>query len=203
MPRALLSGTFAPALALTLLAACNPYDPDLGKTPFRCGMSDPVCPDGYACNASGVCVQDLSDVDASTQFSCSDDGMLEPNDMHTRAFVTPIPGASMMYSLLGMALCPAGDVDHYQFGVTQNGTNLEAQVVSVAGRTPLELNLLTTSGAVIATGISDAATPQKVRLEVSNRLAAGSYVIQVKTPDMTENNYDIVIKTCVEPLPCP
>jgi hypothetical protein len=30
-----------------LALACNPYDPDLGDTPFRCGTDEPRCPDGY------------------------------------------------------------------------------------------------------------------------------------------------------------
>jgi len=141
--------------------------------------------------------------DASTAFQCADDGSLEPNDAPNRAFVTPIPSAGPRYSLLGLSVCPAGDLDHFQFGVTANGTNLEAQVISVAGRAPLQLNLLATTGAVIATGASDAATPQKVRLELSNLLAVGTYIIQVKSPDGTENNYDLSIKTCTTPLPCP
>ncbi len=194
-----------PAVALSLwAAACNPYDPNLPNTPFRCGMSDPVCPDGYTCNSAGVCIAgDDIRPDASTAFVCADDGSLEPNNAPNRAFVTPIPSASLNYSLLGLAVCPEGDLDHFQFGVTTNGINLEAQVVSVAGRPPLQLNLLAPNGMVIATGLSDAGTPQKVKLDVPNRLAVGTYVIQVKSPDMTENNYDIAIKTCTTPLPCP
>ncbi|HVV87523.1 MAG TPA: hypothetical protein VHE35_30995 [Kofleriaceae bacterium] len=197
-----------PLAALAALAAtgCNPYDPQLGDRPFRCGMSDPVCPDGYSCSASGVCIAgDDIRPDASTAFVCADDGSLEPNDMPNRAFVTPIPSAGSSYSLLGLALCPEGDVDNFQFGVTVNGTNLDASVVSVAGRTPLQFNLLTSTGSVIATGVSDTATPQMVKLQVENRLAAGTYILQVKSPDMSENNYDLSIKTCPNtmPLPCP
>lgn len=199
--------SLARALPLALLAAaCNPYDPDLGNTPFRCGMSEPFCPDGYTCNTGGVCIAG-SDIrpDASTAFVCADDGSLEPNDLPNRAFVTPIPSGGPKYSLLGLAVCPAGDVDHFQFGVTANGTNIDASVVSVAGRAPLQLNLLTTTGAVIATGASDAATPQLVQLRVDNRLAVGTYLLQIKSPDMTENNYDLSIKTCpgTMPTPCP
>jgi hypothetical protein len=211
MPRAFLPrlGSLVPAIPLALLAAaCNPYDPDLGNVPFQCGSADPRCPDGYTCTTTtsfpeGVCVKGSLGVDASTQFICANDGSLEPNDLPNRPFVTTIPSSGPNYSLRGLALCPAGDMDHFQFGVTANGTNLEASVVSVAGRAPLQLNLLTTTGAVIATGISDAATPQMVKLEVSNRLATGSYILQVKSPDMTENNYDLVIKTCATPIPCP
>lgn len=202
MPRAI--ATILAALPLALAAAaCNPYDPELGKTPFRCGMQAPVCPDGYACNQSGVCVLDLSDVDASTQFNCFNDGT-EPNDTPNRAFVTSIPSGGMSYPLTNLSLCPAGDLDHFQFGVLENGTNLEARLVGVADRTPLQLTLLTPAGIMIASGVSDAEDPQVITLAVSNRLAAGSYVVQVKSPDATqENNYDLVIKTCTTPLPCP
>lgn len=203
MTRVFTSLLSAVPLAL-LVAGCNPYDPALPNTPFRCGMSAPVCPDGYTCNTSGVCISgDDIRPDASTAFVCADDGSLEPNDVPARSFVTPIPSAGPTYSLLGLALCPAGDLDHFQFGVTANGTNLQAQVVSVADRGTLQLNLLAPNGMVIATGLSDPATPQLVKLEVSNRLAVGTYVIQVKSPDNTENNYDLSIKTCVTPLPCP
>jgi hypothetical protein len=202
MPRAIASIILALPLALAA-AACNPYDPDLGKTPFKCGSESPRCPDGYECNPSGVCVLDLNDVDASTQFNCANDGT-EPNDTPNRAFVTQIPSGGMSYPLRNLSLCPAGDLDHFQFGVLANGTNLEARLVSVADRTPLQLTLLTPAGIMIATGISDDQDPQVVSLEVPNRLAAGSYVIQVKSPDATqENNYDLVIKTCTTPLPCP
>ena len=212
MTRASLASLVSTIPLALLAAACNPYDPDLGTAPFKCGMSAPLCPDGYTCTNPGapsdgkrIAGGDIRP-DASTAIVCNDDGALEPNDMPNRAFVTPIPSAGPKYSLLGLALCPMGDNDYFQFGVTTNGTNLDASVVSVAGRTPLQLNLLNATGTiVIATGLSDNATPQMVKLEISNLLAVGTYFLQVKSPDMAENNYDLVIKTCPreQPLPCP
>ena len=32
-----------------LYAACSPYSPNLGATPFLCGSGTPQCPDGYKC----------------------------------------------------------------------------------------------------------------------------------------------------------
>lgn len=198
--------SLASVASLGGLLGCNPYDPDLGETPFQCGSTAPVCPEGYFCSPGptvSVCIKgDEARPDASTQFVCADDGT-EPNDMTNRPFVTRIPSGSMSYPLRGLAICPTGDVDNFQFGVTANGTNLEASVVSVRGLTPLQLNLLTGTGAVIATGASDPVTPEVVSLKVENRLASGQYVIQVKSPDMGQNNYDLVIKTCTTPLPCP
>ena len=109
------SAIFASA-PLALLAfstfGCNPYNPDLGNTPFQCGSSDPVCPEGYFCSPGpqiDVCIKgDEARPDASTQFVCADDGTLEPNDMANRAFVTPIPSAGMSYPLNNLAICPAG-----------------------------------------------------------------------------------------------
>jgi hypothetical protein len=42
-----------------------------------------------------------------------------------------------------------------------------------------------------------------VRVEIPNRLAIGSYIVRVESPDMTENNYDLQLKVCATPLPCP
>ena len=36
------------SLAASALAACNPYDPDLGSHPFKCS-NDGTCPEGYTC----------------------------------------------------------------------------------------------------------------------------------------------------------
>lgn len=37
------------AAAALACAGCNSYDPSLPDQPFRCGMTDPRCPDGYQC----------------------------------------------------------------------------------------------------------------------------------------------------------
>ena len=44
---------------------------------------------------------------------------------------------------------------------------------------------------------------QKQRIEIPNRLAVGSYIVQIQSPDTTENNYDLSLKVCSTPLPCP
>jgi hypothetical protein len=214
MPRATATmsspflATLLGGLPLALAAvACNPYAPELGDIPFECGSGDPQCPDGYACapsttHPSGLCVKDPSP-DASTAFICANDHT-EPNDTPAAPFITTIPATAMDYELFGLSLCPAGELDHFRFGVVENGTNLEASIISVRdmARGTLQLTLLTSTGVTIATGVSDPVTPERVKLEVSNRLAAGDYILQVKSPNMTENNYDLSIKTCVDPLPC-
>lgn len=48
-------------MLVVAVAACTPYEPDLGNTPFFCGNTDPSCPDGYTCQmtgaGSGVCTK--------------------------------------------------------------------------------------------------------------------------------------------------
>ena len=189
-----------------LAAACNPYDPDLGRTPFKCGSDDPVCPEGYEC-VMDVCTRSdgADQVDAtSSQFSCSDDGSVEGrpgnNDEIARAFVTPIP-TMQSYTLVGLAICPTGDKDTFKFSVNQTGLNFEASITSIAGRQPLALRVLNNAGVEITTGTATGG--QVVRAELSNRLAVGDYYVQVLSQDGTENNYDLTIKVCSTPLPCP
>lgn len=195
-------------LSFGALAACNPYDPDLGNEPFECGNDEPRCPEGYFCDERSdmnqVCVKQQSDdIDASTgTFQCANDSSIEPNNDVQTAFVTPIP-TMMSYSLVGLAVCPTGDRDHYRFDINVNGLNFEATVSGVANRTPLSLNVLTSAGAPVASGAPVTGTPQVVRVEIPNRLAVGSYIVQVQSPDSTENNYDLMLKVCSTPLPCP
>lgn len=198
---------FTPVLAslaaLALAAGCDPYDPDLGPTPFECGSGD-VCPEGYTCNVDiDVCEKTGTGatIDAPA-FQCENDQSLEPNDMPNNAYITPIPNARPDYALFGLAICPAADTDHFRFGVNAAGTNLEASVVGLSDRASLVVELLNTNGTVITTGAPVGGSPQQVRIDLSNRLAVGDYFIRVRAADAQENNYNITIKTCIDPLPC-
>ena len=200
---------FTPVLAslaaLALAAGCDPYDPDLGPTPFECGGDTNVCPDGYTCNTDiDVCEKTGTGatIDAPA-FTCENDRSLEPNDMPNNAYITPIPNARPDYALFGLAICPATDTDHFRFGVNAAGTNLEATVVGLSSRASLVVELLNTNGTTITTGAPVDGSPQQVKIELSNRLAVGDYFIRVRSADDTENNYNITIKTCTDPLPCP
>lgn len=194
-------------LSFGALAACNPYDPDLGNAPFECGSDEPRCPEGYTCvelsDMNQVCQkQQGEEIDApGGTFQCANDSSIEPNNDVMTAFVTPIP-SMMTYSLVGLAICPTGDRDHYRFDINVNGLNFEATVSGVANRTPLSLNVLTSAGTAVASGAPVAGTPQVVRVEIPNRLAVGSYIVQIQSPDTTENNYDLALKVCSTPLPC-
>ena len=203
-----MSRTILLGFSFAALAACNPYDPDLGNAPFECGSSEPRCPEGYTCHEysdmNQVCEkQQADDIDApGGNFQCANDSSIEPNNDVMTAFVTPIPSMPS-YSLVGLSVCPTGDRDHYRFDINVNGLNFEATVSGVANRTPLSLNVLTSAGAAVASGAPVTGTPQVVRVEIPNRLAIGSYIVQVQSPDTTENNYDLTLKVCSTPLPCP
>ena len=186
------------------LAGCDPYDPDLGPTPFECGGDTDTCPEGYTCNTDvDVCEKTGTGatIDAPS-FVCEDDS-IEPNDMPNNAFITPIPTARPDYALFGLAICPSTDTDHFRFGVNQAGVNLEATVVGMSSRASLVVELLNTNGTVITTGAPVDGAPQQVKIDLSNRLAVGDYFIRVRAADDAENNYNVTIKTCTAPLPCP
>jgi hypothetical protein len=199
-----LIGFAIAGVAASALTGCDPYSPDLGPTPFKCGSGDPVCPDGYTCNvAADVCeaTGTGATIDAPA-FQCSVD-RTEPNNMPAQPYITPIPGSGPNYGLTGLSICPATDKDLFRFTVSQAGINLEASIVGMADRAPLSVDLLNSSGVVIATGAPVAGATQQVHLEVINRLAIGDYFVRVGSADATENNYNAEIKTCATVPPCP
>lgn len=190
-------------LAAAALAGCNPYDPDLGNHPFKCGSTEPKCPEGYTCMNDVCQTSEPEDIDApGGSFQCANDSSIEPNNDFNTAFVTPIPSMPS-YKLVGLAVCPTGDRDHFRFDIASNGQNFEAQVVGVANRSSLSLKVLNSSGVEIASGAPMAGSPQVVQVSLPNRLAVGSYILQVQSPDNTENNYDLQLAACTTPLPCP
>lgn len=195
-------------IAAAALAACNPYSPDLGTDPFLCSKTEHLCPEGYECDGDtdeSICIAAApsDDVDATGgNFQCANDSSIEPNNDPGTAFVTPIPSMTS-YSLVGLSVCPVGDRDHYRFRIDTAGTNFEAQVTGVANRSSLSLQVLTATGTMVASGSSVSGSPQVVRIEVINRLAAENYVVLVQSADNTENNYDLTMKICATTPPCP
>jgi hypothetical protein len=193
----------APFLLL-LLVACNPYNPDLGDTPFRCGAEDPRCPDGYECiehSASmHICEREgFNEVDAgpeedAAELVCNDDSDIEPNDTIATAFLTPIPSFDSCTYMVNLAACPSTDKDLYSFRVETNGKNLRATITLDVSRGMLELKILNGSGATIANGaVIDGNT---IQVTVPN-MAVGTYYVQVGAPsDTIENNYNLEINTC-------
>src|SRR5688572_12730478 len=128
-----LIGPIVATAGLAFAAGCNPYNPELSDEPFRCGTSDPQCPDGYVCDERSpeekICVRSdlIDDTDASVDegpdaaFFCNNDTQLEPNETINAATQIPIPDNGRDYELQALAICPDIDVDVFRFRVAVTG----------------------------------------------------------------------------------
>ncbi len=189
------------AAAVSSLPACNPYNPDLGESPFRCGTDDPRCPDGYECieysATRHICEKSgpSDQVDAHTSadsgpFQCGEDAELEPNDSISNATTTPIPDFGNDYELIGLQICPDTDVDVFRFGIEVTGKNATVTLTYQSAAGELALDILNSSGVSIREG-TPTANPDIINAAVQN-LPAGTYYAQVRAKDSgVENNYDI------------
>jgi hypothetical protein len=191
----------AASLLLTFLVACNPYNPDLGSSPFRCGTDEPVCPDGYECveeiceRVGGDTSPDGGGDSDGAPLVCNDDSDIEPNDTTGQAFLTPIPTFDSCTYMVSLAVCPSTDKDLYSFRVETAGKNLRATITLDVGQGQLELKVLNGAGATISSGVVvDANT---IAVTVPN-MAIGTYYVQVSAPTDSgiENNYTLEIVTC-------
>lgn len=185
------------ASSAAALAACSPFDPDLGAAPYLCAAEEPRCPEGYTCDESGTnptCVGGSGlPVDAPVSgFQCQDDSPLETangtnNDSISSAFVTPVqPGMRKDFSLAALAICPEGDRDTYMV-VTSANQNLEAITEWESG-SPVSVSILGSGGATLNNGTSNGAT--SMRAYVAN-LPAGTYYVQAFAAATVKNNYKI------------
>lgn len=183
-------------VAALLPPACNAYDPDLGDRPFRCGESDPRCPDGYQCVVYSADMQLCERagegplVDAA--FDCNEDAT-EPNNSAGAAFMTPIPSMSSTFGLVDIAVCPSGDVDVFRLGSDVAGKNLRADITFNPDQGELTLEILNSSETVIRTGAALQSDAQTMRAEVPN-LPAGTYYVKVGGAAGVENNYSIDVE---------
>ncbi len=199
-----LSPLLLPALLGSGLVACDPYSPNLGPQPFRCGTDEPRCPGGYVCmeysDTEHVCESgepiDEPDARADSGTACNNDSSVEPNDTTGNAWTTPIPDFRACVSLVSLAVCPAGDKDLYRFRVDVAGKNLKAEVTADLGASPLTLRLLVgTAGTSVTSGQPiDGNTVQLV----ANNLAANTYFVEVAAPEGVTGNYTMDIFTCDE-----
>ena len=194
-----------PLLAAAALAGCNSYNPDLGAVPFRCGTDEPRCPLGYTCvsysDDEELCEktgseQDGADAaptpDAGGDFTCADDGELEPNNNLEEPTDTLIPMVHDTYKLVSLSICPDTDVDVFLFKVDVSGKNLRADLSYQAARGQLILEVLEDGGEVIRTAEPVSGMADLIRAEVPN-MPQGDYFVQVRAPADIENNYTIEI----------
>jgi hypothetical protein len=120
-------------------------------------------------------------------FVCADDSALEPNNSIGQAFVTPVDTQAQMVNLAGLALCPAGDKDHYR--VTLSAANKSLEVIAMPTNGPnIQLSILNAGGTSIANGVM---TGVGLRACTPN-LPVGTYFASVTSA--SENNYSLSIK---------
>lgn len=192
-----LPGSLPGILAAAALAACSPYSPDLGQTPYFCGTQEPRCPDNYTCMDDGsraVCVAAGAVVaDAGTDapnFQCAVDGMLEPNDLVSEAYQTDVGTGAPMRVFGPLSICPEGDKDHYQINITSADRGIEVITRWDAG-SPVSCALLNGAGTAIGTGSPMGSNA--IRACVAN-LPVSTYYAIAFSPKGLLNNYRIELK---------
>ena len=183
------------------VTACSPYAPDLGPSPFLCGPADqnPRCPDGYTCqmmSGQEYCLapQGTVPVDANNSM-CADDSQLEPNDMISQAFQTPVATQKNTLTFAGLAICPMGDKDNYAVTITTANQNLEVLIEYDTAGADLQGSILNSGGTPIANASPVTGMPGKRKAYTPN-LPTGVYYATVFGPNMgslTTNNYKLTI----------
>jgi hypothetical protein len=188
-------------LSSILLTAvgCSAYDPDLGSIPYKCGMTDPKCPDGYACTNNGtedVCVSKSGvtpDSGMMGGFQCADDSLLEGssrNDSITNAYATPVAQQRNDISFAGVAICPMGDKDNYLIVTTVANSNIEV-ITSWDSGDPVSVSILNAGGTSINNGT---ASGENMLRAFAANVPVGQYYAQAYAAATTKNNYRISIK---------
>ena len=189
-------------LVLSLsIAACSPYSPDLGDSPFICGPPEqnPRCPDDYTCqmasNGMEYCLKAGGTVPVDgNNLNCADDSMLEPNEDTMHAWQTPVATQKTMFTLAGLAICPAGDKDNYAIQITQANQNLEVLIeYDAAMGADLQGSILNSGGTPIANA---SPTDPGHRRAYTPNLPIGVYFASVYGPmmgDLKTNNYKMSI----------
>jgi hypothetical protein len=181
------------------LAACSPYDPDLGLTPYLCAAEEPRCPDNYACmegnDGSAVCVAAGGSVpdagpDAADSFQCAMDGVLESNNVIDEAFLTDVGIGAPMRVFGPLSICPMGDKDHFQINVMTGNRGIEVITRWESGA-PVSCALLNSAGVSIANGAPQGTNA--IRACVAN-LAISQYYAVAYSPGNFRNNYRIEMR---------
>jgi hypothetical protein len=180
------------------IAACTPYDPNLGGTPFLCGPQSPPCPAGFACEdqtGQMVCANKNagSGSGSSGGFPCADNGQLQPGPSITTAYQTPVASGRSSITYGPVGLCPGGIRQTYAVDIIENGVQtLKATITYQADGDPLNVLLLTSSGQTAATGSANA-IPDSAVASVPAEPSGMAYVqvIGPATPGSAdgENNY--------------
>jgi hypothetical protein len=195
------------ALVFLAAAACSPYSPDLGNSPFFCnGSGTPLCPDGYTCQSAsggsgsgsdGLCIKagGTLPVDANPIGNCADDSALEPNNTKDEAWETPIDTGRKNFPLTNLAICPTGDKDNYSMVISTTGENIEVLVDFDTAGAALQGAILNSNGTAVANAMMISGSPGHLRAYLANS-PVGVYYAQVFGPadgSLTMNNYNMTI----------
>jgi hypothetical protein len=183
-------------------AACSPYSPDLGPSPFLCGDAEPKCPDGYSCepdpNGGAVmyCLAPNGAIptDASNG-SCANDSQLEPNNTKETAFQTPVATQKNTLTFAGLAICPKGDKDTYAVTITQMGQNLEMLIEFEDGGAAISGSILSNAGNPLMNASPVTGMNRVIRAYIPN-MPTGVVFAQAYGPTMgtlQTNNYKLTI----------
>ncbi len=191
------------------LAACSPFDPNLGAAPYLCSAVSQECPEGYTCQTTGQAApKDMACLpvggmlpDGGTSgFQCLDDTFGQ-NDTTAGAFPTPVATSNQMFAAL-TSLCPAADKDTYSITVA-SPTTLKVTTTWESG-SPIQVQVLNAGGTSIGNGSPHGATENCVCLK---DLPIATYFAQVSTAPSAQNNYRVEIKVittaeCTAPPAC-
>jgi hypothetical protein len=180
-------------VTVALAAACNPYDPQLGDTPFRCGTDEPRCPDGYlpVQISTPICECRRAALlpDAGRGYFCN----FDPSDTADMRNDTPANAAILdaetnpVFTLIDRAICPLGDEDHYALNAPRVGTRIFFRVTYDRTRLSPGLDITNHEGASIMP-IRAEPDPGVVTAEHTTTFA-GVYVLKVISAE--EVNYSL------------
>jgi hypothetical protein len=176
-----------------VLISCNPYDPNLGEDPFRCGTNEPRCPEGYGPvqldDVTCVCQRGAPAAGGGGEFICNADPNEDPdgNESLSDSTPTPIGDGPTSWQQANVAVCEAGDVDVYSLTATA-GETLTATLTFPTVQGGLTLDVLNSGDQSLAQGALDGSTMRAILQFPAN----GNYYVRVGGDDPdTRNNYTL------------
>ena len=194
------------------IAACSPYDPDLGAAPYLCSADQPLCPEGYTCQSTGQAApKDMACLpegggelpDGGTSgFQCLEDTFGQ-NDNIQGAFQTPVAGQNQMFAAL-TSLCPEADKDNYAITIA-SPTTLQVSTTWESGM-PVNVQILNAGGTSIGNGAARANAVNQNCVCLKD-LPQATYYAAVSAGAQVKNNYRVEIKVvttaeCTAPPAC-
>jgi len=202
--RSVASTLLGCCLGATAIAACSPYDPELGLTPYLCGDQEPRCPGGYRCVDDGVSPPVCVDNDGTPPpspdaagFPCAMDGTLEPNDSINQASQTDVGTGAQMRVYGPISTCPEGDKDYFQINVTTTNKGISVITRWDSG-TPVTCSILLATGNLLANCTAMGFTAERA---CATNLPVGPYYVYAYSAGGVRSNYRIemkIVDNCVQ-----